>query len=1007
MRGRFVALLALVCVLAGMPAEAARPAPADPPDGAARLQSWEAHQALEQSSQFRGLPWRSVGPVAMGGRVIDIEVVPGAPYTFYVAYASGGLWRTTNNGVTFEPLFDDQIAMILGDVALDPQNPQTIWVGTGENNSSRSSYGGAGVLRSDDGGKTWRHMGLWETDRIGRISVDPRDSDRVLVASLGPLYTSGGARGIYLTEDGGKNWKQVLEGIDHTGFVEMVRDPNNPDVLYASSWERSRLPWDFTEGGFGSGIWKSVDAGDNWTQLDGGLPRGDHVGRIGLAVAQDKPGTLYALIDNQQLMPEEAWDMGDGAVTPKRLRGMSKEEFLRQDPEEIEDFLRGYDLDPELTAQKLLEKVRNDDLSVEDLLSALSDANRSLLETDVLGPEVWRSDDGGKRWRRTHEDPIRELYYTYGYYFGQIRVAPTDHNRLYILGVPMLTSGDGGRNWKGIRARNLHVDHQSLWVDPEVDRHLIGGNDGGVNMSFDGGESWLQLNQVPVGQFYTVAVDMARPYNIYGGLQDNGVWKGSSTSRPGVDPWRKIGGGDGAFVQVDPRDNKTTILGLQFGNYRRIGEDPGRVKPRNRLLDPALRYNWMTPVLLSTHNPDILYFGANKVFRSMDQGDSWTAISPDLTRSDERGDVPFATLTSIDESPQRFGLLWAGTDDGHVHVTRSGGAEWSDVSDGLPRDRWVTRVAASPHEENVGYVTLSGYRNDDIRAYVYRTDDLGKTWTDISAGLPAEPVNVIREDPVNRRVLYVGTDRGVYVSLDRGESWQALQSGLPNVPVHDLVVHPRERELIAGTHGRSVWVVDVLPVQELEYVQSTVVHVYPQHELKAERGWRSRRPVWRHYPDSEPYRDIPFWVQQGGRATFTVHDEDERVLRREELFDLTPGVNTYRWDLRLDPALALRAEEARLAEEESEKSEETGGASLEPPKRAKVPWSEALRLGRPLFVTPGNYILRVESAGFSAETEIRVQRPQSRDPRTPARPKIRAEQKKDESGKPVQKPVKR
>lgn len=960
-----------------------RPRPVGPASVEALRAAWQRHQELDRTTLLKGLEWRNVGPVVQGGRLVDIETVPGEPYTFYVAYASGGLWKTTNNGVSFEQLFDDQPTIIMGDVVIDPSDPRRLFVGTGENNSSRSSYGGMGVFRSEDGGETWSLVGLEGADRIGRILIDPRNPDRVFAAVVGKLYTPGGQRGIYRSTDGGDTWERVLEGPnEHTGFIDLAFQPGEPDVLYAASWERVRRAWNFVEGGEGSGLWKSADGGDSWTRLNGVFPGGGHVGRIGLAVTPADPSVVYASLDNQEVLPEEEWDLGDGAVTAKRLRDMTKEEFLAQDPEEIEDFLRGNDLDPRLDAARLLEAVRADSITIDDLLRALQDANSSLFETDIRGIEVWRSDDSGGTWRRMNPEPIRDAVYTYGYYFGQIRVAPDDADQVYVLGVPLLASEDGGVTFTQIGGRDVHVDHQALFVDPESPQRLLLGNDGGLDVSFDGGETWLGLASVPVGQFYTVSVDMADPYNIYGGLQDNGVLKGSSRARPNIDEWERVGGGDGMWVQIDPRDNRTVYWGFQFGNYFRVGPAGfQRIKPRNGVLENPLRYNWLTPILLSTHNPDIVYFGANKLYRSMDQGETWTSLSDDLSKSENRGDVPFATITTIAESAERFGLIWLGTDDGNVYVTRSSGAVWSDVGAGLPRDRWVSRVEASAFDENVAYVSLNGYRNDDITAYVYRTEDLGRTWRDISAGLPDEPVNVIREDPVNPAVLYVGTDRGAYASLDTGRTWLAMGEGLPNVPVHDLVVHPRERELVAGTHGRSVWVVDVLPVQELDAeVRDAVVHVFPLEPIDFQRSWRSRRSTWFYRPEDAPYRDIPFWVGSDARVTWSVLDSEERDLRTGTM-DAVRGVNTLRWDLLLDEELALAAERERLEEEEE----------VEP---ADTPWADAVRLDRPVFVTPGTYTIRVTAAGSTADAGLVVNPPRPREPRVPPEPRIRGEKSK-------------
>jgi photosystem II stability/assembly factor-like uncharacterized protein len=983
------------------PVVAERSPGAPPTSFADKEAAWQRHIELDKSSLFHGLAWRSVGPVVQGGRVVDIETVPGEPYTFYVAYASSGLWKTTNNGVTFEPIFDDQPTIIIGDIAVDPSNPQTIWVGTGEDNSSRSSYGGMGLYRSDDGGQNWRHMGLGETNRIGSVLVDPRDSNLVYVASLGKLYTPGGDRGIYRTTDGGKVWEQVLAGGDVTGFVDLVQDPGNPDLLYAAAWERSRRPWDFVEGGPGSGIWKSSDGGSTWSRLEGGLPAGDHVGRIGLAISAAQPRTIYAALDNQQLMPEEQWDLGDGAITAKRLRKMTKEEFLEQDPEAVEDFIRGNDLDTEIDAEKLIEMVENDEITVEELIDEISDANANLFDSDIKGIQVWRSDDGGDSWRLTHDEPIRDMVFTYGYYFGLIRVSPSDPERIYILGVPMLTSADGGKSFESIQDPNVHVDYHAMWIDPNFPDRFFVGNDGGIDVSYDGGKSWLKLDAQPVGQFYAVALDMADPYNIYGGLQDNGSYKGSSKTRWELGQrWRRIGGGDGMYVQVDPRDNATIYSGFQFGFYQRSkGGNRKSVRPRDKLKEPALRYNWQTPIQLSPHNPDILYFGANRLYRSMDQGETWRPISADLTKSEQRGDVPFATIATFDESQESFGLIWVGTDDGCVWVTDDGGVEWTDVSDGLPADRWVSRVEASHHDEKVAYLSLNGYRDDDDTAYVYRTADRGRTWMSLADGLPAEPVNVVREDPVNEDVLYVGTDRGVYVSLDRGASWQGLGSELPNVPVHDLAIHPRERELVAGTHGRSVWILDLLPVQDLTAdLRNEAVHVFPVEEVKYRRGWKGRRSQWFYRPEYDPEVKIPFWAAADGEATLEVRDGDGRVLRRKQM-SVERGVSVFTWDLQLDEALALAAEADRVASEESDgkkgkkkkgkKVDQEETAATRKGVKAKTPWAEAVRLEWPLYATPGKYTLVLSSAGEESETELEVKKPEVRKPRAEPEPKIR------------------
>jgi len=996
MNTRFLAFaLSIATVLLSLSpqAEARRPVAGKPSTAEAMQKTRAQHQALQAPTLFHGLEWRSIGPVVQGGRVVDIASVPGSPYTFYVAYASGGLWKTTNNGVTFEPVFDAQPSIIMGAIAVDPANPETVWVGTGENNSSRSSYGGMGVFRSDDGGASWRNVGLRESNRIGRIVIDPRDSKRVLVATLGRLYTPGGERGIYLTEDGGESWRQVLAGDTVTGFIDLALTPANPDVMYAAAWERSRTPWNFVEGGKGSGIWKSTDAGRSWFRLSSGLPEGQHVGRIGLSVSASHPETLYASIDNQQELPEAQWDLGDSPLSAKRLRTMSREEFLSQDPEDIELFIRSNDLDTELDAEKLIALTRSEELSIGDLVDELDDANANLFNTDIRGIEVYRSDDGGESWHKTHEQPLREVVYTYGYYFGEIRVAPDNPERIFLLGVPLLRSDDGGETWKGIMGEDMHADLQAMWIDPAYPDRVIAGNDGGLDVSYDGGKTWLRMDAQPVGQFYTVAVDMADPYNVYGGMQDNGTYKGSSKNRWQDGPsWTRVNGGDGMHVAIDPRDNKTVYTGFQFGYYTRIDASGERssVRPRDKLGEPALRYNWNTPVMLSSHNPDIVYFGANRLFRSMDRGQTWAAISPDLTRSEKRGDVPFATITSVSESPLKFGLIWAGTDDGQVHVSDDGGSNWRDVARSLPADRWVSRVEASAHDRDRAYLSLNGYRNDDLRAYVYASDDMGRRWRRISAGLPSEPVNVIREDPINEDLLYAGTDRGVYVSLDRGKSWQALQAGLPNVPVHDLVVHPRERELVAGTHGRSVWIVDVLPLQELsENVRKSGLHLFPIEDVQAQRYWRGRRSLWRHRETYEPEITAPYWSAEPGDVVLEVLDTDRNPVYRETL-QARRGINSWSWRLQMNQELALAAEEALLAAPETNAAQDDENKS-EVKTHSRV--AKAVSLGHPLYVFPGTYRIRINRGDDHSETEWEVKAPKKLEPRKPPPPPLRGRDK--------------
>jgi photosystem II stability/assembly factor-like uncharacterized protein len=977
------ALVLLACTV-GADVEAARPRADAATSPQARADAWQQHQRMEQASPFRGLAWRSIGPTVQGGRVVDIESVPGQPYTFYVAYASGGVWKTTNNGGSFEPLTDRLPNTITGDIAVDPTAPDTLWIGAGEPNAARSNYGGHGVFVSRDGGKTFASRGLADADRIARILVDPRDGNRVLVAAAGKLYSTGGSRGVYLTQDGGETWTQVLAGQgEWTGASDLVMHPTDPDTLYAALWDRKRTPWHFTESGAGSAVHKSTDGGRTWQRL-AGFPDGAGIGRIGLDIARSQPDTVYASIDLWREVPAALQDAGDRPLSPKRLERMSRDEFLLQDPEEIEAFIRRSDLPVEVTAQSLLADVRSGKVDLDTLRSRLKDANAALFDTDSWGLTVWRSDDAGGSWRQTHKQPLRDVVYSFGYYFGQVRVDPADPDKVYALGVPLIVSDDGGATWSGYaNDRDVHVDHHALWIDPNYPDRIVLGNDGGIDISFDRGVTWRRMDGQPLGQFYTIYADMAEPYNVYGGTQDNGTLKGSSRTRweLGQD-WSFINGGDGMYVAVDD-EGKHTYTGYQFGNYTRIDGDGKRheVRPRSPLAQPPLRYNWNTPVVLSPHNPQVVYFGANRLYRSMDKARSFTAISPDLTSATERGNVPFATISSISESPLRFGLLAVGTDDGHVHVSRDGGLEWQAVDGRLPARRWVSRVELSHHVENRLYASLNGYRQDDDRAYVYASEDLGRSWREIGTGLPAEPVNVVREDPVNAEVLYVGTDRGVYVSTDRGRSWATLDGNLPNVPVHDMVVHPRDRELVAGTHGRSAWVVDVLPVQELTAaVRAKPVHLFHLDAVQADRGWRRRADPWFDRPEYLPSMTGSYWSASAGTVVFTLLDEHGSEVARFER-EASAGLNSFDWDLALDRDLALAAERTALA-----KVDEADRDQLKHRR-----YSESARLGHRLYPLPGKHTLRIAAAGASHEAALEIKAPKPYEPRHTPRFKLRGE----------------
>ena len=787
-----------------------------------RLKTIDQRKQLLSRSTLNETGFRNIGPSIMSGRVVDIEVNPQDPTEFYVAYASGGLWHTKNNGQSFAPIFDSVDVLTIGDIAVNWQN-RHIWVGTGEVNSSRSTYAGLGVYRSANNGKSWEYLGLPESHHIGKIQLSAKDPNTAWVAVLGHLYSESKERGVYKTTDAGKTWNLTLASDANTGAIDVDIDPSNEQVLYAAMWYRTRTASNFEESGKTSGIFKSTDGGDHWTLVStptSGFPSGDGVGRIGLAVYPKNPSIVYAIVDNNFHQPDTA--MQKAADTSRYVlrdfKTLTVDQFLALDDKKLNAFLKSprNGIPTKYNAENIKKDVQSGKLAPNCIWDYLYDANTALFETPIYGAQVYRSDNAGLSWVKTHAKPI-DLYSTYGYYFGKVFVSPSNPDKIAITGVGVLLSTDGGKTFNSIGKENVHADHHFVWMNGARDSHMIIGNDGGCNITYDNGAHWFKANTPAVGQFYNIAIDMAKPYNVYGGLQDNGTWFGSSATKENYDwydsghnPYTMIGGGDGMQVQVDWRDNKTVYSGSQFGFYSRQNlatKDRKAVRPMRDLGEPAVRYNWQSPILLSRHNQDVFYFGSNKFHRSMSKGDSLVTLSTDLTTNPTQGDVPFGTTTTISESPIRFGLIYVGTDDGNVQVSKDGGNSFTMISQKLPKGLYVSRVIASKYNVARVYVTLNGYRNDHFNAYVYQSDDYGTTWKQIMKDLPSEPVNVIKEDAVAEQVLYVGTDGGLYVSLDGGNSSMAWTKGLPaSVPVHDLEIHPRDHEIVLGTHGRSLYV---------------------------------------------------------------------------------------------------------------------------------------------------------------------------------------------------------
>ena len=872
-----------------------------------RLEGYLKRISLEENSIVKNIQFRNIGPTVMSGRVVDFAVNPDDPSHFYVAYASGGLWETKNNGNSFNPIFDNQMVMTIGDIEVDWEK-DIIYVGTGEKNSSRSSYSGNGIYKSSNGGKNWEYLGLDDSHHIGRIVLHPDNSDIIWVASLGHLYSENSDRGIYKSIDAGKIWNKTLFVNNRTGAIDIVIDPSNPDILYSAMWEKDRKAWDFDGSGIGSGIYKSVDGGSSWLEVSGGtsgFPDTRGTGRIGLDISISNPNIIYAILDNQDRKPKDE-DVSNEGLTKDSFREISEEDFLKISDKELDAFLKQNRFPRDYDAIKVKELVRNGMISSYALVEYLEDSNSMLFDTPVIGAEVYSSKDSGVTWKKVNEDELNILYFSYGYYFGEIRVDPQDPAKLYVLGVPLLKSIDFGKTWESIDFDNMHGDHQALWVNPNRSGHLIAGNDGGLNISYDDGENWLKYNSTSVGQFYDINVDMKTPYNVYGGFQDNGVWMGPSNyvaslrwHSSGSYPWKSIYGGDGMQTEVDLRDNETVYTGSQFGNYSRVNTRTGerkRITPSHKLGERPYRWNWETPIYLSRHNQDILYMGSNKFHRSLDQGNNFETLSGDLTNGGIKGNVSYGTLTTIIESSIRYGLIYVGSDDGLIHVSKDGGFSWKNISGSLPEKMWVSGIYPSNFHQNRVYISLNGYRWDNFDAMIYVSDDYGTNWSKIGHNLPKEPVNVIIEDLENEKLVYVGTDHGVYVSLDYGNKFFAFGLGLSNSPVHDLVIHPREKDLVVGTHGRSIYVAGIKYLQMLnEKILTKNLHFFKVDKLKFNPRWGSRGWGSNYLT---PNLELVFYSKFEGKTEIIIYKDDE--MKKSIDIDANKGLNFINYDLSVD-----------------------------------------------------------------------------------------------------------
>ncbi|MFT5517479.1 MAG: photosystem II stability/assembly factor-like uncharacterized protein [Rhodothermales bacterium] len=822
--------------------------------------------------------WRNIGPANMGGRVVDIEAAENDFTKVFLASASGGVWKSVNAGTTWEAIFDDYGSASIGDIALFQPDPDVVWVGTGEANNRNSVSWGDGVYRSTNGGDSFEHVGLSSTHQIARILAHPADRDHALVCAIGHLWGESGERGLFETTDGGQSWSKLAGGLPAaslSGCTDVVRSPQDPQVLYTAFYERLREPWTFTGGGPNGGIFKSEDGGQTWAKLSRGLPAGD-TGRIGLAVSRQDPNVLMALVEAE----------------------------------------------------------RTNDLS-------------------RPGSGLYRTEDAGASWLYVNTYNNRPFYYS------QVRINPKDNRRLYLLTTSFMVSDDGGTTLRnGSPDAEVHGDFHAMWLDPtNADRFYLGA-DKGASLTHDGTHFTL-FDNLPLAQFYRIGVDMRDPYYVYGGLQDNGSYAVPTFSRDarGIlnDSNWKLHWGDGQHVQIDPRDWRRVYTQMENGRSFRYDPMTHQMKGMRppQIAGPPFRWNWTSPLVMSPHNPDVLFHGANHLFRSIDRGETWTMVSPDLSTNDpaktvrgqsggltpdNSGAETHGTISTISLSPVDPWIIWAGTDDGNIQVTRDGGASWTNTRGalrGVPDGTWVSRVEASHFDPGTAYVSFDGHRSDLFDPWVFTTTDFGETWADLGGSLPAgQVVRVVREDPVNPDLLFAGTEFAVFASLNRGASWHRLMGHMPTVSTMDLVVHPRDGDLVAGTHGRGLFVMDdITPLQQLSTaVRASAAHLFEQRPATiwenvsrgGQRGhfwWAGENPPSIQNTSSIPRAEfkntalIAYYVGAANSEGVTLEITGPAGVKRHRAeLSTEPGIHRYRWDLGFDPEPLT---DAQVAEVES------------------------------------------------------------------------------------------
>jgi len=799
------------------------------------------------TDQLDQLTFRNIGPSVAGGRIHDIEVLPNDPATVFIASASGGIWKSTNKGTTWKPVFDDQAVSTFGDMAISLSNPDVIYAGSGEQQNRQSTSWGNGIYKSVNQGETWRSIGLEKTYHIARVIIHPENPNIVFVAALGNLWNSSKERGVYQTTNGGKNWKKVLYIDDMTGVVDMAMDKNNPNILYAATYQRMRKAWGFNGGGPGSGIYKTTDGGKTWNELTGGLPPGEK-GRIGLAASKTRSNIIYATIEH----------------------------------------------------------------------------------ADSSG--FYRSGNGGRTWKRVNKLNPRPMYYSH------IFVDPNNDDIVYMLATEFYRTKDAGKTFYQMPTRptydvGVHSDHHTLWINPNNSNHFFLAGDAGLHESWDGGVAYNRLNNIPIGQFYGIGADMEVPYNIYGGMQDNHSWMGPSATRHWLgilaDDWKQVGFGDGMYQQPDP-ESSMLYNASQNGNIIRVDRKTGNMqglKPFPSDSKEKYRFDWVTPLAISKHSSKKVFLGGNRLFISDNGGDSWErtedlssntnrdsltimgVLGADIKLSKNDGTSSYGEIISISESPLWHRVIWVGTDDGNIQVSRDGGEKWEEVSGnitGIPAGSYVSRVLSSIRDRGSAYVTFDRHREGDWRPYVYRTEDYGKTWVPLTRGLPSGSVNVIAEHPDNPDVLFLGTEHAVYLSVNAGSDWTKFKSNLPTTLYDDLLIHPREKDLVLGTHGRSFWVLDdTSPLAEWSTVYNKPVHVFSVRAATLFHYWKdtSYRAQEEWAGENPPYGAIISYLVNSDvdSVTITVKRRKNQIIRTYRQPVVKGSIQRLAWDLKYPP----------------------------------------------------------------------------------------------------------